>query len=85
MKSMESIHEALVQYRTGDMYSPKIIQTEALSLGAKEFVDAINEDRQPLTNGVDGLNVVKILEASNKSIKKRGKVIEINSGNLIEA
>ena len=85
MKSMESIHEALVQYRTGDMYSPKIIQTEALSLGAKEFIDAINEDRQPLTNGVDGLIVVKILEASNKSIKKRGKVIEINSGSLIEA
>jgi predicted dehydrogenase len=85
MKSMESIHEALVQYRTGDMYSPKIIQTEALSLGAKEFIDAIKGNRQPLTNGIDGLNVVKILEASNKSIKKRGKVIEINSGNLIEA
>ena len=84
MKSMESIHEALVQYRTGDMYSPKIIQTEALSLAAKEFVDSILENRQPLTNGTDGLNVVKILEASNKSIKKRGKVIEINSKSFVE-
>ncbi|MEO8399294.1 MAG: Gfo/Idh/MocA family oxidoreductase, partial [Ignavibacteriaceae bacterium] len=32
--SKESIHKTLVQYRTGDMYSPKIIQTEALALGA---------------------------------------------------
>jgi predicted dehydrogenase len=85
MKSMESIHEALVQYRTGDMHSPKIIQTEALALGAKEFMDSVLENRRPLTSGIDGLNVVKILEASNKSIKKRGKIIEISFSNLTEA
>ncbi len=83
IKSMESIHEALVQYRTGDMYSPKVIQTEALSLAANEFVGAINENRQPLTNGIDGLNVVKILEASDKSIKNKGMLIEIKSNELI--
>ena len=33
VESPESIHEMLVQYRTGDMYSPKVIQTEALALG----------------------------------------------------
>lgn len=73
----EEIHEALVQYRIGDMHSPKVIQTEALSLGANEFISAINEDRQPLTNAHDGLAVVKILEASEQSIKHRGKIIEI--------
>lgn len=85
MKSMESIHEALVQYRTGDMYSPKILQTEALSLGAKEFIDSIQGNRQPMTNGVDGLNVVKILEASNKSIRERGRIVEISSNSFVEA
>jgi predicted dehydrogenase len=84
MKSMESIHEALVQYRTGDMYSPKVIQTEALSLGAKEFISSIKENRIPLTSGIDGLNVVKILEASDKSIKNRGRLIEISSNELIK-
>ena len=77
MKNAESIHEALAQYRIGDMYSPKITQTEALALGAKEFIYSIMENRQPLTNGVDGLNVVKILEASDQSIKNRGRLIEI--------
>lgn len=78
MHSPESIHEALVQYRIGDMHSPKVIQTEALALGAKEFIAAINEGRIPFTNGYDGLKVVKILEASEESIKNRGQLIEIN-------
>lgn len=75
----ETIHQALVQYRIGDMFSPKINQVEALALGAKEFISAINENRQPLTSGVDGLNVVKLLEASDRSIKNRGELIEIDS------
>jgi predicted dehydrogenase len=74
----EGIHAALVQYRTGDMYSPKVNQTEALSLGVQEFICAITENRKPLTGGEEGLAVVKLLEASNKSIKQRGKLIEIN-------
>lgn len=75
----ETIHQALVQYRIGDMFSPKINQVEALALGAKEFISAINENRQPHTSGVDGLNVVKLLEASDRSIKNRGELIEIDS------
>jgi predicted dehydrogenase len=77
MKSTESIYEALAQYRTGDMYSPKVNQTEALALGVQEFTAAIKEKREPLTSGRDGLNVVKILEASDESIKNKGKLVEI--------
>lgn len=78
MKSTESIHEALVQYRIGDMHSPKVIATEALALGAKEFISSIKEGRDPLTSGKDGLDVVKILEAGEESIKHRGKLIELS-------
>jgi predicted dehydrogenase len=74
----ESLHRALVQYRIGDMYSPKVPQTEALALGAKEFIDSIKEDRQPLTNGKDGLDVVKILEAADKSLKNNGLLVELS-------
>ncbi len=77
MESKEKIHEALIQYRIGDMYSPKVVQTEALNLGAKEFINSIVENRVPLTSGYDGLKVVKILEASDESIKNKGKFIEI--------
>lgn len=78
--SKEGVYEALVQYRIGDMYSPKVDQTEALSLGVSEFIKAINENRQPLTNGYDGLKVVRILEAADYSIKNKGKLVEIKNG-----
>jgi predicted dehydrogenase len=74
----ESVHQALVQYRIGDMFSPKINQTEALALGAKEFISAINEDRTPLTSGKNGLAVIKILEACDFSISNMGKIVEID-------
>ncbi|GIK23347.1 MAG: Gfo/Idh/MocA family oxidoreductase [Ignavibacterium sp.] len=77
IKTTEGIHEALVQYRIGDMFSPKVNQTEALALGARECLDAIKENRQPLTNGYDGLEIVKLLEASDKSLKGMGRIVEI--------
>ncbi|MDI6739352.1 MAG: Gfo/Idh/MocA family oxidoreductase [Candidatus Edwardsbacteria bacterium] len=73
----DGLYNALVQYRIGEMYSPKVNQTEALSLAVREFVDAINEKRRPLTSGTDGLKVVKLLEASDISIKNKGKLVEI--------
>lgn len=78
IKSTEGIHEALVQYRIGDMFSPKVNQTEALSMGARECIDAIIQNRQPLTSGYDGLEVVKLLEASDKSLKGMGQIVEIS-------
>lgn len=78
IKSTEGIHEALVQYRIGDMFSPKVNQTEALALGARECLDAIINNRQPLTSGYDGLEIVKLLEASDKSLKHMGQIVEIN-------
>ena len=78
LRNKEKIDDALVQYRIGDMYSPKVNQTEALALGVKEFIDSIIEKRQPLTNGQGGLKVVRILEAAEKSIKNKGELIDIN-------
>ena len=82
-KTQESIHEALVQYRIGDMFSPKVNQTEALALGVTEFISSIKEDRQPITSGRNGLDVVRLLEASDKSIKNMGKIVEIDNSVLV--
>jgi len=77
LNEKEGIYNALIQYRIGDMYSPKVNQTEALALAVAEFVNAIKENREPLTNGNDGLTVVQILEAAEKSIKQKGALIKI--------
>jgi predicted dehydrogenase len=77
IKNREDVYDILVQYRTGDMMSPKIELTEALNLVSKEFISAINESRTPLTDGQAGLRVVRILEAANQSLKQGGKAIII--------
>ncbi len=79
IRSTESLHNALIQYRIGDMYSPKVEQTEALNCAAKEFISCIEENREPLTSGSDGLEIVKILEASEKSLKNKSKLIYLNN------
>lgn len=73
----EGVYDTLVQYRTGDMLSPKLDQDEALAVGTRHFVDCILNDKAPLTDGRAGLNVVRVLEASAVSIKNRGRLIEL--------
>ena len=73
----EGIYSTLVQYRTGDMFAPKLDNSEALSLLAKEFVDAIMKNRQPITDGKAGIDVVRILEAAEKSLRKGGAVVKL--------
>ena len=74
----EGIYSTLVQYRTGDMFAPKLDDTEALSLLTSEFVESIQSSRQPVTDGLAGLNVVRILENAEYSIKNGGKVIKLS-------
>jgi predicted dehydrogenase len=73
----EGVYDTLVQYRTGDMLSPKLDQEEALAVGTRHFIDCILNDTEPLTDGQAGLNVVRILEASAISIKNRGQLVEL--------
>ncbi len=74
---IESIYKTLVQYRTGDVYIPKIDNSEALELEVEHFAECIKDGTQPLTSGEDGLAVVEILEASQESIKNNGKRIKL--------
>ncbi|MGH7908452.1 MAG: Gfo/Idh/MocA family protein [Thermodesulfobacteriota bacterium] len=66
------IYETLVQYRIGDMWAPKIDRTEALKAECEHFVDCIQNNKKPITDGQSGLRVVEILEAAEKSIKNDG-------------
>ncbi len=74
-KNDEEKRKILVDYRTGDIYVPKVSGTEALSLMAKDFIKSISENIEPVANAQNGLFVVKILEAANNSLKNNGKEI----------
>ncbi len=71
-KTDEEKKSVLVDYRTGDIYVPKLNTTEALSGMASDFISCIQQNKKPVSSYDIGMNVVKILEASNKSIKNNG-------------
>lgn len=65
------------QYRIGDILVPAIEIKEGLRTAVKHFTDCIRKSTQPLTNGEEGLKIVKIIEAADKSIKENGRFIKI--------
>jgi len=68
----------LVDYRTGDIYVPKLNTIEALSAMANDFITSIIEKKQPRSSCYLGLDVVKILESSDISIKNHGGEVMID-------
>lgn len=71
----EEKKKLMVDYRTGDIYIPKLDQTEALSGVARSFVEAIEKNIEPISNWKIGLSVVKVLEAAEKSIRNHSKEV----------
>ncbi|MDQ3021262.1 MAG: Gfo/Idh/MocA family oxidoreductase [Bacteroidota bacterium] len=76
-KTDEDKKRVLVDYRTGDIFTPKIDLKEALAGMAMDFVSAIQNGHKPISDYDSGLEVIKILEASQQSIKNKGKEIII--------
>jgi predicted dehydrogenase len=66
-------------YHYGDVYIPYIKQEEPLKNECQHFLDCIREGTQPLTDGQDGLELVRILEASTQSLKKGGAPIRLSA------
>jgi predicted dehydrogenase len=73
--SREGLYNLLVNYRSGDMWAPQVEQVEALKQELAYFIDCILNDRTPTNDGAAGLRVVKLLEAANQSVSKRGALV----------
>jgi predicted dehydrogenase len=73
----QGVYDLLVSYRSGDVWSPKVDQTEALKVELDYFIDCIRNDRRPNNDGEAGLRVVKLLEAADRSLKGRGQLIPL--------
>jgi predicted dehydrogenase len=65
-------------YHYGDMYAPYIKHYEPLRKECQEFLDCIRTGSKPETGGLEGLQVVQILEAASKSLKNDGALVEID-------
>jgi predicted dehydrogenase len=76
-QSPEAVYELLVSYRSGDMTAPRLDATEALQVEAQHFIDCINHNKEPITNGQTGLRLVRIAEAAERSLRARGELVKI--------
>jgi predicted dehydrogenase len=75
INNRDGVYELLVNYRSGDMWSPQLEQVEALREELSYFIRCITSGTDPMNDGLAGLRVVRMLEAANKSLRKRGALI----------
>lgn len=75
INTQQGVYDLLVSYRSGDMWSPKVEATEALKRELEYFVKCVETSETPINDGIAGLRVVKIMEAAQVSLKRKGEVV----------
>ena len=63
--------------RNGNIISPQIGLSEPLKEQCLHFVDCIRNHRQPLSDGRNGLDVVRVMVAINESIQRKGAPVQL--------
>lgn len=66
-------------YHYGDVYSPYVKQVEPLRSECEHFIDCIRTARKPESSGVEGQQVVQILEAASESLARNGNVVRVSA------
>lgn len=66
-----------VGLRFGDITIPYIKGGEPLRVECQHFLNCIQERKRPVSDGYDGLNVVKVLAAAQESLKNNGRPVSI--------
>jgi len=77
-------------YHHGDVHIPRIKEEEPLKVECQHFLDCIANGKEPLTDGEQGLQVVRILEAASASLRMDGAAVKlrsqpVESGRLVTA
>jgi predicted dehydrogenase len=63
--------------RVGDIYIPKIDMVEPLKVECQHFLNCITKGEKPLTDGVCGLQVLRVLEAAERSLNEQSRAIRV--------
>ncbi len=74
----EGIYHTLIQYRTGDISIPHLDNREPLKLELEHFAQCITDGQRPWTDSTAGLQVVRVLEGAQSSIRQNGAMVEFD-------
>lgn len=73
-----SFGEFQIALRRGDIFIPDIVNKEPLKEELNHFISCIKKNKNPITDGKNGLEVVQLLEAAQKSLRSQSRVVKIN-------
>jgi predicted dehydrogenase len=76
-RDFRSFAEFQLRLRSGDVTIPALKFPEPLRVECEHFVECIVEGRRPLTDGRHGVDVVRVLEAAERSMRSRGEAVAI--------
>ena len=74
--------EFQISFRYGGSYCPFIQEREPLKTECSEFIRCIQQAAEPLTDGRNGMAVVEVLEAANRSLQLGGVPIDLPMDDL---
>jgi predicted dehydrogenase len=66
-----------ISVRNGDVHIPYVKMVEPLRAECQHFIDCVEKGTTPLTDGLDGLRALKVLEAAQRSLEGGGKPAKI--------
>lgn len=76
-KADYSTYGEYLSLRFGDILIPQIESTEPLKVECQHFIDCVQTRKPPRSDGRDGLRVLKVLDAAQRSLKMGGSPVEI--------
>jgi predicted dehydrogenase len=66
--------------RSGDIRIPKISSQEPLAVECRHFLECVRTRRQPITDGRNGLRVLRVLDAAQASLRGGGRAVALEGG-----
>jgi predicted dehydrogenase len=82
LQDPETFGEFQLSYRTGDIVSPRVDPTEPLELQMRDFCAALRDGLEPKSSARLGFDVVRIIEAVDRSLARGGRPVAMRSGVL---
>jgi predicted dehydrogenase len=80
-----SFGEYHLSYRTGDIVSPQLDVAEPLFLELRDFCTSIRTRTTPRSSAALGLEVVRLIEAVDRSLAQDGALVEVSSAQQVAA
>lgn len=75
---LETFGDFQLQIRAGSVHIPALDFKEPLQVECQHFLDCLENGHNPLSDGLQGLRVVRILEACQMSLDREGAIVRLD-------